>query len=65
MHTGSLLEAVGVDAVSFPVCLPLIQIAILTDLQVVQLGDIIDGCNSKLQASETALKRVLEVLSRS
>ncbi|CAK9049721.1 DNA mismatch repair protein PMS1 (Postmeiotic segregation protein 1) (Protein POSTMEIOTIC SEGREGATION 1) [Durusdinium trenchii] len=40
-------------------------IAILTDLQVVQLGDIIDGCNSKLQASETALKRVLEVLSRS
>ena len=31
--------------------------------QVVQLGDIIDGCNSKLKESEKALKAVLEVLS--
>ena len=32
--------------------------------EVAQLGDIIDGCNSKLKASETALKSVLDVLSR-
>ena len=32
---------------------------------VVQLGDIIDGCNSKLGESEKALKTVLEVLSKS
>eukprot|EP00434_Breviolum_minutum_P032453 symbB.v1.2.028698.t1/scaffold3068.1/size68108/4 len=32
---------------------------------VVQLGDIIDGCNSKLKQSEKALKTVLDVLSRS
>ena len=32
---------------------------------VVQLGDIIDGCNSKLEASEKALRAVLEVLNRS
>jgi len=32
---------------------------------VVQLGDIIDGCNSKLKESEKALKAVLEVLSKS
>ena len=31
----------------------------------VQLGDIIDGCNSKLKESEKALKAVLEVLSKS
>lgn len=32
--------------------------------KVVQLGDIIDGCNSKLKQSEKALKTVLDVLSR-
>lgn len=37
----------------------------LYTIQVVQLGDIIDGCNSKLKESEKALKAVLEVLSRS
>jgi len=32
---------------------------------VVQLGDVIDGCNAKMNASETALAAVLNVLSRS
>ncbi|CAE7229828.1 ADPRM [Symbiodinium natans] len=32
---------------------------------VVQLGDVIDGCNAKMHASETALATVLDVLSRS
>eukprot|EP00438_Fugacium_kawagutii_P024179 Skav230780 [mRNA] locus=scaffold1473:188613:191254:- [translate_table: standard] len=32
---------------------------------VVQLGDIIDGCNSKLKESEKALKTVLQILSKS
>ena len=30
----------------------------------VQLGDVIDGCNAKMHASETALATVLDVLSR-
>lgn len=34
------------------------------ETKVVQLGDIIDGCNSKLKQSEKALKTVLDVLSR-
>ena len=34
------------------------------EVEVVQLGDVIDGCNAKMNASETALAAVLNVLSR-
>ena len=34
------------------------------EVEVVQLGDVIDGCNATMNASETALAAVLNVLSR-